>query len=1214
MKKLVLIVSLIFVSLLALWLRFGDPAIDAQMEYTYEMPDLEQIEVTSQSPDYSGRTTAEELRDSAVAERAEPTPNATVSARRPDTGFVETLRGDENPAPTARSRWIEEQQRRALDVLAEREYDLLIVPLQVRGHALDASSRSLMTLSLAEAIRTRSDTRVADPVLVAQALGHNGRVYDSDAVNELARQLDINTIVVGDVGHDTDFNFRIRVKTIAPDGNFDLAVEDGSVFETDALSFSDEAPPYEVFLQHRDTLAARVTSLGDVPNTRRERLDPDFPADVQDMVSDAADSRLLAAHYLQFLGVLGKTDIVDRPRDMLFERSLVLLEGVDPNSKHFRLLRARAYAYLNRRPAALAALGTPGTPAERAFLEYLNGNSTTIAKHADGIDSPMLAMIAGLEGERLRYTYWGASDDALLQKMFELHDVWGGMIYSAFNDRNAWRGYSPLMLKHAADLVFPVDEFDLEEFLSSQSVTGNNLDNYDVAQLLLQHVADVDAAQNASTMVDSLGPRHGDVTEMLRSLLIAEIHGEINHINSNIGNHENALRTFEEYHPLVDGHPSLLSETARALHRFADDSSEPERSTIRERAHGLQRQAFAAAGGLYMDTLFISYNADNLMPDAEDAWAYRVRHVTRRSDWPQPAYFLNTGSVERNEEELFRTINYTITGLGWLTQLADTWQHSHDAENRAELLRENEGRFLGHPERAEFFAQHHLRRGDEQAANEIYRTAIQNGSRQWAPYNQLGRWHVRNVEYDDALALVEDYPGFSDGSVANAVAQSVLAYEFGSLFYWAGSYEHAAPLYERSAGYNTGSAASMSSSIRLALIEGDYETALIETQNRVRRYDSKFAIRDLIGLAIILGDADMARSVGNYALRQLNQPEIWDGLLILHRAMEEDIDEKIRWAVNDAVTDFGQYGYDIALRYALLAKTIDRNVAADFPTQFRELDTRRPPVRTGDGRVKHGTRSFPGPSYVPRNLNSGPRPQAVSWLVQYGANAIAAVENGDFESAFTTLDEASYAWNLNEFLPYYALASAKVGNVERVEHYLRSATIGARRQRAEVPGRSGTDFYNHLSQAMLDGIGGNHDDAVNALTHANADVLHIEMRNVYTRYQVMEMARLLHRETGDDRYRTFALDLARRNTVINPMMAYTHSFVAMLSSDREERVEALARVLILDPQSRSVVAADREELEEARALAEKGYPMPETTLEDEVIASAASRSGYSERL
>ena len=93
---------------------------------------------------------------------------------------------------------------------------------------------------------------------------------------------------------------------------------------------------------------------------------------------------------------------------------------------------------------------------------------------------------------------------------------------------------------------------------------------------------------------------------------------------------------------------------------------------------------------------------------------------------------------------------------------------------------------------------------------------------------------------------------------------------------------------------------------------------------------------------------------------------------------------------------------------------------------------------------------------------------------------------------------------------------------------------------------------------------------------------------------------MLFEDTGEHDYREFALDLARKNTVIEPIQAWTHSFVAMLSMDKQERITALARAIFLDTKSRCLLVADKSELRIAREIAKKGYPIPGTVVDSAI--------------
>ncbi|WP_300333449.1 hypothetical protein [Accumulibacter sp.] len=91
------------------------------------------------------------------------------------------------------SGWRQEEQSRFAGYLSGSEIDTLLVPCQVQANGIDTANRSLMTASLAQALS--GSLRVADPYLVARALGDGERRLDPQNVLRLATQLGAKRIV-----------------------------------------------------------------------------------------------------------------------------------------------------------------------------------------------------------------------------------------------------------------------------------------------------------------------------------------------------------------------------------------------------------------------------------------------------------------------------------------------------------------------------------------------------------------------------------------------------------------------------------------------------------------------------------------------------------------------------------------------------------------------------------------------------------------------------------------------------------------------------------------------------------------------------------------------------------------------------------------------------------------------------------------------------------
>src|SRR5205085_3416712 len=103
-----------------------------------------------------------------------------------------------------------------------------------------------------------------------------------------------------------------------------------------------------------------------------------------------------------------------------------------------------------------------------------------------------------------------------------------------------------------------------------------------------------------------------------------------------------------------------------------------------------------------------------------------------------------------------------------------------------------------------------------------------------------------------AARVFMNFPGIKGKSV-HPVALSNYAYEAGSLYYWTGDFQHAIPFYKIAADLDTGSAASMTSALRLAVLNGDYLGALRGSLARAQRYNQPHAYRDYLGLLHAIG-------------------------------------------------------------------------------------------------------------------------------------------------------------------------------------------------------------------------------------------------------------------------------------------------------------------------------------------------------------------------
>src|SRR5881394_788667 len=102
--------------------------------------------------------------------------------------------------PRPRSAWRDGEKAFYESILSKGRFDVLVVPFQVEDFGIGRDIRSLMTAHFATAIAEASGAKVADPYLVARALGDGDRRFELGEIFRLANALGTKRIVVSYVG------------------------------------------------------------------------------------------------------------------------------------------------------------------------------------------------------------------------------------------------------------------------------------------------------------------------------------------------------------------------------------------------------------------------------------------------------------------------------------------------------------------------------------------------------------------------------------------------------------------------------------------------------------------------------------------------------------------------------------------------------------------------------------------------------------------------------------------------------------------------------------------------------------------------------------------------------------------------------------------------------------------------------------------------------
>ena len=289
------------------------------------------------------------------------------------------------PKPRGERQWIsdwkqgEKQRIASLLTAAQVEVDVLLVPFQVQASGIDRINRSLMNASLAQALS--GSVKLADPFLIARALGEGERQLDRSEVIQLAGDLHAKKIIWTYAGHrfdktanryDNRLHLYFQIQERGKDGVFtEEPPPPGKVI--DSYEFTDSDPPIAVF---RRNLPKIVEALG-FKFSLPEQVKPTVPATAVPRslagLADPSPSASDDALRLQFLASM-LPEGAEILRERLFARSLYIAWLLPSNHPAARALSTRALMGLHMRSWALPNLGAPENDEERTIVSALNGN------------------------------------------------------------------------------------------------------------------------------------------------------------------------------------------------------------------------------------------------------------------------------------------------------------------------------------------------------------------------------------------------------------------------------------------------------------------------------------------------------------------------------------------------------------------------------------------------------------------------------------------------------------------------------------------------------------------------------------------------------------------------------------------------------------------------------------------------------------------------
>ena len=303
------------------------------------------------------------------------------------------------------SEWLAAEQRLFVSVHALWNCEVLVVPFAAGSPSVDRPARSLITRYVAAELAARSGKCVADPTLVARALGSRRRAVAEADVEALADAMNARWVVRGSITRDEEqpkLTLALRLDQRSGPKQWGR----GAPTQWGPLEFSDELPPEAAFAriarQVAEGLGLELEAGADAAPSAHPAGVIALPTTPAELTA-AAESPLASARALQLLAALHHPSDVDG--EHLWERSLVALRGLPAEDQNARVLRARAALHLYRRPYALSLLQGLADPEAHALMAVGNGNLVTAEPLARAVKDPAGALTLQLEIESLRSAY-----------------------------------------------------------------------------------------------------------------------------------------------------------------------------------------------------------------------------------------------------------------------------------------------------------------------------------------------------------------------------------------------------------------------------------------------------------------------------------------------------------------------------------------------------------------------------------------------------------------------------------------------------------------------------------------------------------------------------------------------------------------------------------------------------------------------------------------
>ncbi len=1112
-----------------------------------------------------------------------PTPAVAGSASG-DLGLA-----DAGNPPRPKSEWIEAEKATYRALLKQKTpaFDALVVPFQVKGYAIDRPGRSLMTRYLSRVIEN-SGLSVPDPGLVDKALGSGYRSFDEAEVYKLANELGVKTLVMGFAGHYREEKMTIEIKIQARGGASSIGPLTGASSHVwRDVPFSDEHPPSQTF---RDILGEAASNL---PFKAREKRAPvaykrenlaELPGRVLDIFTGAGRTPVLNAFYLQLTGMLHPGKAIEK--EYLFERSLVALEDVSPESPDYRILKARALFYLHRRPAAIAALGKANGPEEQALMAVLNGNAVELQKQYARIERPLVRLLTYIELSDLRYGYRIKKDDDETKKLVQLYPAIALELFGTLHADDEWTVQSNITVKKRLDETFPVEGFTADGIIKTLAAKGDlsgsgdevDFSVYSHRKRLFEAEARRLCCASAATSLVEM-----DYLDLLSAMGEHNLQKAVYFLNAVQSLPEEALDKSNRFDVIYRGHPEFTYRRGVVIKNLMASKQAEVREKYMNELETLAYNAFYWSQGQTVSSqkakfLLVNFKSTKIPWENFDIydgdypvrgfWQIRPAHARKK---------LKGGILERLKvpqsnpdiQLLEVSLLYGHANPAPLMTLFGKLIELNASEEAERLLKSNKHRFAGSPAFARFIADKLAKGDDISAAKRSIEKAIEDNPNTPGLYIKLAGLYLSEGNPKKALEVYRRLPGLDDKNgetvwLANYTEMAALNLAR------TGAIDEAVPLFKLSAGFNTGAMSEMVSEFYLRIFKGDYPGAAAWARDMATRYKSYQRYLDFLHL---FGFHDEARAILD-SLDITRHSDTLDAAMVGYRIQGWSEAEMRKW-LKGKIAGIARGDGE---RHILLTHTIDRKPDPGliwFLEAKSTIDLTNEPVRLNNHRA---------------------------WFAQ----GYYHLKSKEYHAAYGVFEQ-KFALFLPNFqvyrysIPYVAWGSVKASKTAEFETILDNYRK-----------KFGKDFNYHLSMAFLSGAAKKHPAAIEHLNKARFNIVSYAGSNeLFPWYQLLEAAEWLYEDTGHEGYRDVILSFSKTHQRVYPMHSWAYAFEAKHAADTVNRLRALAMALYLDRNSERISGFSEKDKKEAREWFEKNSPFGKKSWnEGEWTEGAADRNRY----